>query len=76
MDGNWVDGWVGGWMDGKACFLGASRWSRESTQEFPDQLSNVELCLVGLLQPSYKLNYNADGNRLPEPVGCRCQLDA
>ena len=33
-------------------------------------------CLVGLLQPSFKLNFSANGNRLPEPVGCRCLLGA
>ena len=27
-----------------------------------------------ILQPSLRLSYSADGNRLPGPVGCRCLL--
>ena len=40
----------------------------------PRQFSDVELLLVGLLQPCYKLSYGADGNRLPEPVALRYLL--
>ena len=54
--------------------LHAASWVRVDGPErvpesFLSKFSTVELRLVGLLQPSYKLSSSADGNRLPEPVG-------